>query len=104
MLWPQDMEGGSGERSLLATHRLVPGEEAMVASEKPQPLSQCEVPVKSPAVGRSQNSDSRERVLAFEDMPCAGKALLNLSEGNANKRKGNQCGMARKKDQFEILF
>lgn len=39
MLWLRDTEDGSGERSLLARHRRVPGEEAIVTSEKLQPLS-----------------------------------------------------------------
>lgn len=40
----------------------------------------------------------------FEDMSCAGRDLLIFSEGNNNRRRGNQCGMARKEAQFEILF
>lgn len=32
------------------------------------------------------------------------EALLNLCEGNTNRRRGNQCGMARKEGRFEILF
>lgn len=54
MLWSQDTEDGGGERCLLARYRLVPEVAAMVTSEKPQPIFQCEVPVKSPTLGEAR--------------------------------------------------
>lgn len=54
MSWPQDTEVERGNRFLLAKHRLVPGVAAMVTCEKPQLLSQCEVPFKSPIPGKAR--------------------------------------------------
>lgn len=67
----------------------------MVTSEKPQPIPQLEVPVKSPALGEAK-AQAAEWVLVFEDMSCTGRALFNLSEGSSNKRRESQCGIPRK--------
>lgn len=70
MLWPQDIEDGSRERSLLARHRLVPGEEAMVTSGKPQPLFQCEMPMKSPTLGEARTQIAVRESLRLWTVSC----------------------------------
>lgn len=92
MLWPQGTEGGSGERFLLAKHRLVAGEEAMVTSEKPQPLSQLEVPVKSPALGEARGQAAESGSLCLRTCPALGGLCLICLKEAATKGEGISVG------------
>jgi len=74
-----------------------------VTSEKPQSLSQCEVPMKSPAMGEARIQTAERESLCLRTSR-ARRALLHLPEGNINRRTGNQCGVGRKEAQLEILF
>lgn len=73
--------GWEWERSLLATHRLVPGVAAMVTSEKSQSLSQCEVPVKSPTLGEARTRTAKSESLRLRTCHVlGGLCLISLKE------------------------
>ena len=97
MLWPQDTEDGSGERSLLAKHRLVPGVAAMVTSEKPQPLSQCEGPVKSLTLGEARTQIAESESLRLRTCHVLGGLCLICLKETPTEGEGISVGWPKRK-------